>query len=203
MDYSALWSRIEGGTVLLIDTRLVNEYTRKHIPGSVCAPYSRSGWGRSVAQYFGNEGRDVAILGTNKPIAEAAEKEAAENGFNVIYVISDGLNGWESSNLPVAEMGEITPEELFEKRSEYTVIDVREPFEWNSGVIADSLKISMDELPSKLEELSKDKRYAIVCATGARSQSAALYMADNGFDAGNVVGGISRWLSMSLPVEYE
>lgn len=203
MDYTALWSGIREGKLLLIDTRLVNEYTRKHIPGSVCAPYSRSGWGKSVAQYFGNEERDVAILSTNGPIAEAASKEASENGFNVIYVIPDGMNGWESDNLPVAEMWEITPSELHARRPEYTVIDVREPFEWNSGLIADSLKIPMDDLPAKMDELPREKKYAIVCATGARSQSAALYMADNGFDAGNVVGGMSRWLSSSLPVEYE
>ena len=202
-DYSALWSRISEGKVLLIDTRLANEYTKKHVPGSACAPYSRSGWGKAVAGYFGNDVGDVAILGTNETIVDAAAKEAKENGFNVVHVISDGMKGWESSNLPVAEMSEITPEELYENSSDYTVIDVREPFEWSSGVIPGSMKIPMEELPSKLEELPKDRKYAIVCASGSRSQSAALYMADSGFDAGNVVGGMSRWLSRSLPVEYE
>ena len=202
-DYNALWKRINNGEVLLIDTRLANEYTKKHIPGSVCAPYSRSGWGSAIASYFGNDVGDVAILATNETIAKAAQEEAGKNGFKVVTVISDGMNGWESSQLPTAEMKEITPEDLYEKSDDYTVIDVSDPFEWSSGIIPGSLKIPMEELPAKLQELSKDKKYALVCASGSRSQSAALYMADNGFDAGNVIGGMSRWLSRSLPVEYE
>lgn len=202
-DLNVLWKRIKNGELLLIDTRLANEYTRKHIPGSVCAPYSRSGWGNAVARYFGNDVGDVAILAANVTIAKAAEEELLNNGFNVVTAIPDGMAVWASSDLPVAEMKEITPEELYENRDDYTVIDVREPFEWSSGVIGGSRKISINDLPSMLEELPKDGKYAVVCATGSRSQSAALYMADNGFDAGNVIGGISRWLSRSLPVDYE
>lgn len=202
-DNNSLWDKINNGEILLLDTRLVNEYTKKHVPGSLCAPFSRSGWGRMVARYLGNNETEVAILSTNDTIAKAAASEMENEEFKVVAIISDGLESWESSGLPVAAMWEITPEDLYNNLESYTVIDVRDPFEWQSGLIPGSIKLSMNELSDKLTALSKDKKYALVCASGNRSQSAALYLADNGFDAGNVVGGIARWISRSLPLDYE
>ena len=202
-DCNTLWEKINSREVLLIDTRIVNEYSRKHIPGALCAPYSRSGWGNAVAGYLGNNGGEIAILGANEAIVNAAKEEMESHGYLVIAAIPDGMERWESSGLPVAAMWEITPEELHQDLENYTVLDVRDPFEWQSGVIPGAMKLSMNELPYQLEQLPKDGKYALVCASGARSQSAALYMADNGFDAGNVVGGMARWLSRSLPVDFE
>lgn len=198
-----IWEKTSNGEVILIDTRIVNEYSRKHVPGSLCAPYSRSGWGTAVFRYLEGNKVDLAILASNEDIAAAARSEAEKEGLSVTAVISDSLERWESLNLPVASMWEITPEDLNEKLNDYVVIDVREPYEWQSGLIPGAMKVPMDNLPEKIGELPHEKRYAIVCNSGARSQSAALYMADSGFDAGNVIGGMSRWISRSLPVEYE
>lgn len=202
-DRNSLWEKIQKNEVLLIDTRIVNEYSKKHVPGSLCAPYSRSGWGGAVSRYIDGNASDIAILASNESIAGAARDEINREGFNVVDVIPDGVENWESAGLPVASMWEITPEELSESLDNYTVIDVREPYEWQSGLIPGSMKVPLDNLPEKLEELPKNEKYALVCNSGARSQSAALFMADSGFDAGNVVGGMSRWLSRSLPVKYE
>lgn len=202
-DYNNIWEKISSREILLIDTRIVSEYSRKHIPGALCAPYSKSGWGNAVARYLGKNSIEIAILGANEAVATAARNEMENQGYKVVAVIPDGTTSWESLGLPIAEMWEITPEDLQQNLGEYTVLDVREPYEWQSGVVPGALKISMNELPYQLEQLSKDKKYAIICATGTRSQSAALYLADNGFDAGNVVGGMARWISRSLPVKYE
>lgn len=203
VEYERIWENVSEGKTLLIDTRIANEYTKNHVPQSLCAPYSRSGWGSTVAQYVGDQFESVAVLATNRTIAEAAAGELQKHGYSVEAAIPDGIEGWESRNLPTAQISVVTPEELNENKDSYRVIDVREPYEWQSGTIPGALKIPMNELPDKLAELSKDDAYAIVCASGSRSMSAALFLADNGFKAGNVEGGMSRWLSMSLPVNYD
>lgn len=202
-DMNNLWEKVSNNELLLVDTRIVNEYSKKHIPGSLCAPYSRSGWGSAVSRYLGGNKGDMAILASNDAIAKAARGEIEKEGYNVVSVLTNGLEDWETNGLPLASMWEITPEDLSETLDNYTVIDVREPYEWQSGVIPGSVKVPMDQLPDKMEEFPKDKKYALVCNSGARSQSAALYMADSGYDAGNVIGGMARWLSRSLPVDYE
>ncbi len=198
-----IWRRIDDGNLLLIDTRTVKEYFNSHIPGSLSAPYSRYSWGRSVAQYLSGSTSGVALLAQNGTIADEAAGELKDNGIEVVRVIPNGMESWISESLPVSKLKEITTEELHEQLGDYTVIDVREPYEWNSGVIEGAEKIPLGDLPSNLPKLAKDRKYALVCAHGNRSQSAALYLADNGFDAESVLGGMADWLSKEYPVNYE
>ena len=118
-------------------------------------------------------------------------------------MISDSLAKWKQDGFQLSSVGEITPDDVYREFDRYTVIDVREPFEWQSGTIKNSLKIPMNELPSRLNELNKSDRYAIICAHGNRSEVAALFLADNGLNAATVAGGIQKWISEQLPVEFE
>lgn len=203
VDIKSLWEKTASEETIVLDTRIMTEYANAHIPGSLLAPYHRYGWGKSVADYLREEQREMAIVASNDAIASAAKEELKKNGINVSFVISDALEKWKKENLPVASVSNIDVENLYEKLEEFQVIDVREPYEWRSGVIPSALKIPMGELFNKLGELPKNKKYAVICATGSRSQSASIFMADNGFNAVNVIGGMSRWLSLSLPVDLQ
>ncbi len=203
IDNKSLWEKTASEETIVLDTRIMKEYADAHIPGSLLAPFHRYGWGKTVADYLREEQREMAIVASNEAIATAAKEELVKNGINVSAVISDALQKWKQENLPVASVSDIDVENLHENIGEFQVIDVREPYEWRSGVVPSALKIPMGELMNKLAELPKDRKYAVICATGSRSQSAAIFMADNGFNALNVVGGMSRWLSLSLPVDFQ
>jgi adenylyltransferase/sulfurtransferase len=94
------------------------------------------------------------------------------------------------------EVPEITVQELkerLENGKEVTVLDVREPYEYEVANIGARL-IPLGELPERLVELDKDETFAIHCRTGARSANAVRLLQDAGFDnVYNVKGGITAW----------
>ena len=95
-------------------------------------------------------------------------------------------------------MSDITNVELKErldKGEKVTVIDVREPYEFEEFNIGAQL-IPLGELPGKLEELAhlKDQEIVVHCRSGARSSNAKMFLEENGFtNVRNLVGGMMAW----------
>jgi molybdopterin/thiamine biosynthesis adenylyltransferase/rhodanese-related sulfurtransferase len=77
-----------------------------------------------------------------------------------------------------------------------TVIDVREPFEWDAGHVAGALHIPLAELPGRLTTDLPDRAAPILlyCRSGARSGRAAEFLAANGYaDVVNLNALIAGW----------
>jgi len=73
------------------------------------------------------------------------------------------------------------------------VLDVREPYEVQIAQIGGRL-IPLGELPNRIDELNPDQEIVVHCRTGGRSQRAAEFLANNGFDkVHNLAGGIHAW----------
>jgi rhodanese-related sulfurtransferase len=71
------------------------------------------------------------------------------------------------------------------------VLDIREPYEWEQGVLPAAIQISMGEIPARLTELDADRAYLVVCRVGGRSQQVAVFMALNGYErVANLSGGM-------------
>lgn len=80
------------------------------------------------------------------------------------------------------------------------MLDVRGPDEWAMGHIPNATHIPLHELPQRFEELPKDKLIVCQCASGGRSASATQFLAQAGFNAANLNGGIGYWSMTGLPV---
>jgi rhodanese-related sulfurtransferase len=97
-------------------------------------------------------------------------------------------------------MADITCEELKErmdKGEELTVIDVREPHEFEEFNIGARL-IPLGTLPAKVGELEtlKDQEVIVHCRSGARSANAKMFLQDHGFsNVRNLLGGMLEWRS--------
>ena len=79
------------------------------------------------------------------------------------------------------------------KNNEVVLLDVREPYEIEICKVKGSLFIPMNEIPQNIEQLDKEKRYAVICHSGVRSLHVSNYLNSLGYIALNVVGGIERW----------
>lgn len=78
----------------------------------------------------------------------------------------------------------------------YTLLDVRQPKEYESAHIPGSLLIPLPELSAKLDNVPQDKPVLVYCAVGGRSRVAAQMLAGKGFKSVmNVAGGIKAWNS--------
>lgn len=71
-----------------------------------------------------------------------------------------------------------------------TILDVREPHEWASGTLPESLLISQGEIMDRFAEISKDKPVLCVCRSGGRSGNVAAFLAFNGYEVANLTGGM-------------
>jgi rhodanese-related sulfurtransferase len=80
------------------------------------------------------------------------------------------------------------------------LVDVREPFEWNTGHAPTARHIPLGMLPRHLSDLPTDRRIILVCRSGNRSARATEILTSAGLDAVNLTGGMSAWARCGLPV---
>jgi len=79
---------------------------------------------------------------------------------------------------------------------ETTILDVRQPSEYEKKHIPGAVLIPLSELSDRLDELNPDKPTLVYCAIGGRSRVAAQMLAGKGFKKViNVSGGIKAWES--------
>jgi adenylyltransferase/sulfurtransferase len=81
-----------------------------------------------------------------------------------------------------------------DRGDEFTLIDVREPHEYQIARIPGARLIPLGELPKRLSELDRDADIVAHCKSGARSQKAVDLLKQNGFTkVRNMTGGILAW----------
>ena len=74
------------------------------------------------------------------------------------------------------------------------VIDVREDYELEeTGTIKGSIHIPMNEVPNRLNEITKEREIYILCRSGVRSYNVAKYLNELGYEAINLDGGIINY----------
>jgi len=71
------------------------------------------------------------------------------------------------------------------------LLDTRTAGEHARGGIEGALHIPVDELRERLEELPRDKRLLVFCASGLRSYVSCRILAQHGFTCANIAGGYS------------
>jgi rhodanese-related sulfurtransferase len=93
---------------------------------------------------------------------------------------------------------EIDAVELLQLRSTeqpLVLLDVREPWEFETARIAGSLLMPMGDVPGRAhQELDPDARIVTVCHHGMRSLNVAVWLRNQGFaQAQSLRGGIDQW----------
>src|SRR5688500_5186724 len=115
------------------------------------------------------EARTAMLMRTStRPVGRGGSVEVArrgptspESGLNLISMIE---------NVPAQDW------ETWIDSTGGTVLDIREPFEWELGVLPDATLISMGEIPARIGELDNDQAFLVVCRSGGRSQQVAAYL---------------------------
>ncbi len=76
---------------------------------------------------------------------------------------------------------------------ELLILDVREPYEYQIANLGGKL-IPLNEVPMRLHEIDRDCEVIVQCLAGGRSQRAAEYLKQSGYDkVSNLAGGIRAW----------
>jgi adenylyltransferase/sulfurtransferase len=81
-----------------------------------------------------------------------------------------------------------------------TIVDVREPFEYEIARIEGSRLIPLGELSARLDELERDQEIVALCKSGCRSGQAVQMLRAAGFSRSySLVGGIDAWANEIEP----
>ena len=102
-------------------------------------------------------------------------------------------------------MTQITPPLLQEwladtGRKPPLLLDVREPWEYQTCRIEGSTLVPMNTIPARVRELDSDTETVVICHHGARSFQVALFLERNGFsNLYNLRGGVNAWADQVEP----
>ena len=93
---------------------------------------------------------------------------------------------------------EISPEEVkakLDRGEPFTLLDVREPEEFQVARIAGSKHLPMGDVPARAhQELDPDEHVVVVCHHGVRSLTVTNWLRQQGFEkAQSLRGGIDAW----------
>jgi len=108
--------------------------------------------------------------------------------------------------MPSVQVKTITKEELSKKlqnKSPIQVVNVLAPEYYTMGVIKGSIKIPLDQLDKRFNELDKSKETVTYCAntTCTASRMAAEKLDALGFNVRAYEGGAKEWKEAGLPIE--
>ena len=98
---------------------------------------------------------------------------------------------------------ELTPKQLaglIAQRKDLVLVDVREPWEFEINHIEGARLIPLNELPSRVNELSTADNIVVNCLSGQRSAQATKLLNSMGFKkVKNLKGGIRAWVAEVQP----
>ena len=84
---------------------------------------------------------------------------------------------------------------LLDSDADVVLLDVREPWEYQTSHIAGGKHIPMGEIPARFnQELDPDSHIVVICHHGVRSMNVTAWLRQQGFEkVQSLRGGIDRW----------
>jgi len=186
------------GNVVLLDIRSRDLVIEGRIKGAYSVPFD------TIEEVLGDLARNAPIVlyGDDKDLEEEAVAIIRDEGFRYVSLVKGGYQGWLSADGAI-ETGPIFDTEITWVRQlgkgEVSVADFRRVAsgEDKDAVIVDArtkeevaelgtfrhtINIPLDEIPARMDELPRDKKIYVHCATGARADMAYNELVNNGFD---------------------
>ena len=189
---------------LLVDVRTDDAYDDAHIPGAVCNPVVRAGFGTKLA-WIASRDQEVMLVGESDADAGHAAALAVAVGIDkVAGYLRGGMQTWRALSLPVDSLERIDVPTLQARRDELQVLDVRERQEWDEAHISGSVHVPYHDVTGIPDGIDPSRPVAVICASGQRSAVAASLLALHG--AAHVIhvagGGVGTWRRNGWPVTH-
>jgi hydroxyacylglutathione hydrolase len=196
-----LQSQITQG-IIALDVRHQDDFAAGHVPNSISIPLGGqfASWAGTV---LGLSSKPGLIGATAEDISEARMRLARVGIEDVAGYLEGGIAAWVAAGLPLAQVEQLTVEELKTRldHGAVRVLDVRREGEWNAGHIEDANWHALDNFKRALPDLDHRGRFAVHCKGGYRSMIACSFLKRAGHTGViNVIGGFDAWENAGLPV---
>ena len=191
------------GGALVVDVRTELQFDDAHIPGAVCNPAVRAGFGTKLA-WVADRDHEVILVGRDDDDAIRAARLAAAVGItNLGGYLVGGMTSWREDKRSTDRVERVDVAALHERFADVQVLDVREQAEFDKGHIAGSLHVPYHDVDCVPDELDPDRPIAVICSSGQRSAVAAsLLLRAGARDVIHVAdGGVGTWAQAGWPLE--
>jgi len=188
---------------LLVDVRTDLQFDDAHIPGAVCNPTVRAGFGTKLAWVVDRD-REVVFVGRDDEDAARGARLAGSVGItNIAGCLAGGMTSWREEKRPTAAIERIDVDVLHDRGAAVQVLDVRERSEWDAGHIPGSIHAPYHDLGELPDGLDAARPIAAICSSGQRSALAASLLARHGAEHPIHVadGGVGTWEVRGWPIE--
>ncbi len=195
--------RLQADGAQVVDVRTDLEFDGAHIPGAVCNPAVRAGFGTKLG-WVTDRQRPVVFAGRDDEDARHAARLAAAVGItNIAGHLAGGMTSWREEKLPVASVRRVDVPGLHDMAGEVQVLDVREAAEWEQGHLPGSVHTPYHDITGVPGGLDPEAPIAVICSSGQRSAVAASLLLHAG--AGEVIhvadGGVGTWIAHGWPIQ--
>jgi rhodanese-related sulfurtransferase len=80
------------------------------------------------------------------------------------------------------------------KPKDLVLLDVREPWEYETAKIEGSVLVPMGDIPGRVQELDPEAHIVTICHAGMRSMNVAVWLRNQGIEkVQSLRGGIDAW----------
>lgn len=191
------------GGALVVDVRTDLQYDEAHIPGAVCIPMLRAGFGSKLAWVADRE-QDIVLVGRDDQDGREAAGLAVAIGLRRLAgFLGGGMTSWRQERRATDRTERLPADELPDRLGELQVLDVRDPPEWRAGRVPGSVLVAWHDIDGVPDGIDPDRPVAVVCGSGQRAAIGASLLSKAG--ARSVVhvvdGGVPKLERLGVELE--
>ncbi len=186
---------------IILDAREPAGFAGSHIPGSINI------WLEGLSFFPGwviNYDQRILLVLERQTDLDMAVRYLWRIGFdNVIGYLCAGISEWRDKGKAIDTLSTLSASELKKRleKKEVELVDVREFYELETGVVEGAEKIFVGFIPKQGDRLSKAKPIVTTCGWGGRGSIAASLLKRMGFkNIYNLMGGMRAWRARGYPV---
>lgn len=181
---------LQSAGVPLVDGRPRTAFGAGHIPGALNIELDDA-FGTYVGWLLPFDSPLALVLAADQDPLEAV-RQLARVGFERVRGVLVGVDRWAGEDRPVATIaraGLADVRDALASPEPPLVLDVRQPAEWETGVIPGSILRFVADLADPVDWLPRDRAVWAICRSGHRAAIAASVLAGAGYAVTAVDGG--------------
>lgn len=200
MDPKSFFKSTRSKTAEILDVRSYPAFSGLHIPGA---------WNIDLAGSFATQAgwvvppeKDIfLVVEGNEQVDEAALQLRRVGLDRVEAFLERGMLAWGVSAMPVDSVPIVTPQKANDMvvSENATIIDVRSAEEMTDDCVSGAIQIPWHDLRTRHKELSRDKKYIVMCKGGQRASIGASILKMNGINnVYNMAGGFTAYQKLGI-----
>jgi hydroxyacylglutathione hydrolase len=173
-----------GQGAVLIDLRTQLQFASGHPTGAINIAFNKETLAKRVMATTAVH-EPLILIGDNPLVAQTAADLLHQHGRNqVLGYLAISAAEWIESGHPNEALSLASLEDLHmhAQRGDWFLLDVREPFEWEKGVIETATLISLGDLRQQIDRLPRQQMILIACESGTRASTAISMLRHLGFE---------------------